>query len=83
MVSYSFVIILTVCVLCAQALSQPHKQLHSLADHVPHGYRRKALFEVLIRHNVPFLRASWFIKVNYLNQVDKYVKNNQYVYLFS
>ncbi|XP_042394659.1 mediator of RNA polymerase II transcription subunit 12 isoform X2 [Zingiber officinale] len=52
-----------------EALSQPHKQLHSLSDHVPHGYRRKALFEVLIRHNVPFLRASWFIKVNYLNQV--------------
>ncbi|WOL07168.1 hypothetical protein Cni_G15906 [Canna indica] len=52
-----------------EALSQQHKQLRSLAEHVPHGYRRKALFEVLIRYNVPLLRASWFIKVNYLNQV--------------
>ncbi|KAG1362631.1 mediator of RNA polymerase II transcription subunit 12 [Cocos nucifera] len=50
-----------------EALSQHHKQLHSLAEHVPHGYRRKSLFEVLIRHNVPFLRATWFIKVTYLN----------------
>lgn len=52
-----------------QGLSQPHKRLHSLTDHVPHGYRRKALFEVLIRNNVPLLRATWYIKVNYLNQV--------------
>ncbi|CAL9165065.1 mediator of RNA polymerase II transcription subunit 12-like [Musa acuminata AAA Group] len=52
-----------------EALSQQNKQLRSLAEHVPHGYRRKALFEVLIRHNVPLIRAAWFIKVNYLNQV--------------
>ncbi|KAJ6850557.1 mediator of RNA polymerase II transcription subunit 12-like [Iris pallida] len=52
-----------------EALSQQHKPLRSLADHVPHGYRRKSLFEVLIRYNVPLLRATWFIKVTYLNQV--------------
>ncbi|CAL9086887.1 unnamed protein product [Musa textilis] len=52
-----------------EALSQQHKRLRSLAEHVPHGYRRKALFEVLIRYNVPLLRATWFIKVTYLNQV--------------
>lgn len=52
-----------------EGLSQPHKRLRSLADHVPHGYRRKALFEVLIRNNVPLLRATWFIKVTILNQV--------------
>ncbi|KAJ6843119.1 mediator of RNA polymerase II transcription subunit 12-like [Iris pallida] len=51
------------------ALSQKHKSLRSLADHVPHGYRRKSLFEILIRNNVPLLRATWFIKVTYLNQV--------------
>ncbi|KAF2282590.1 hypothetical protein GH714_043219 [Hevea brasiliensis] len=50
-------------------LSQSHKRLRSLADHVPHGYRRKSLFEVLIRNNVPLVRATWFIKVTYLNQV--------------
>ncbi|KAJ6334861.1 hypothetical protein OIU78_011666 [Salix suchowensis] len=50
-------------------LSQPHKRLRSLADHVPHGYRKKSLLEVLIRNNVPLLRATWFIKVTYLNQV--------------
>ncbi|KAJ6390823.1 hypothetical protein OIU77_024938 [Salix suchowensis] len=47
----------------------PHKRLRSLADHVPHGYRKKSLLEVLIRNNVPLLRATWFIKVTYLNQV--------------
>jgi hypothetical protein len=44
--------------------------LRSLADHVPHGYRKKSLLEVLIRNNVPLLRATWFIKVTYLNQVE-------------
>uniref|UniRef100_A0A2P2LZB3 Mediator of RNA polymerase II transcription subunit 12 n=1 Tax=Rhizophora mucronata TaxID=61149 RepID=A0A2P2LZB3_RHIMU len=52
-----------------EGLSQPHKRLRSLAECVPHGYRRKSLFEVLIRNNVPLLRATWFIKVTYLNQV--------------
>ncbi|MFS7925014.1 putative mediator complex, subunit Med12 [Helianthus anomalus] len=52
-----------------EGLSQQHKRLRSLADHVPHGYRKKSLLEVLIRNNVPLLRATWFIKVTYLNQV--------------
>ncbi|KAG5626717.1 hypothetical protein H5410_011935 [Solanum commersonii] len=52
-----------------EGLSQQHKRLKSLADHVPHGYRRKSLFEVLVRNNVPLLRATWFVKVTYLNQV--------------
>ncbi|GLT60649.1 hypothetical protein SLA2020_334060 [Shorea laevis] len=51
-----------------EGISQQHKRLRSLADHVPHGYRKKTLFEVLIRNNVPLLRATWFIKVTYLNQ---------------
>ncbi|KAF8107090.1 hypothetical protein N665_0126s0010 [Sinapis alba] len=51
-----------------EILSQQHKRLRSLADNIP-GYRRKTLFEVLIRNNVPLLRATWFIKVTYLNQV--------------
>ncbi|KAL7138916.1 hypothetical protein ABFS83_09G015300 [Erythranthe nasuta] len=59
-----------------EGLSQPHKRLRSLADHVPHGYRRKSLFEVLIRNNVPLLRATWFIKVNYLNQVPTSSSNS-------
>jgi hypothetical protein len=52
-----------------EGLSQPHKRLRSLAEQVPHGYKKKALFEVLIRNKVPLLRASWFIKVTYLNQI--------------
>ncbi|PQQ17288.1 mediator of RNA polymerase II transcription subunit 12 isoform X1 [Prunus yedoensis var. nudiflora] len=52
-----------------EGLSQQHKRLRSLADHVPHGYRKRSLFEVLTRNNVPLLRATWFIKVTYLNQV--------------
>ncbi|KAL1213613.1 Mediator of RNA polymerase II transcription subunit 12 [Cardamine amara subsp. amara] len=51
-----------------ESLSQQHKRLRSLADNIP-GYRRKTLFEVLIRNDVPLLRATWFIKVTYLNQV--------------
>ncbi|RZC73655.1 hypothetical protein C5167_049135 [Papaver somniferum] len=52
-----------------EGLSQQHKRLRSLADHVPHGYRRRSLFEVLISQNVPLLKATWFIKITYLNQV--------------
>lgn len=46
-----------------------HKRLKVLADHVPHGLRRRTLFEALIKNEVPFLRATWCIKVMYLNQV--------------
>ncbi|XP_044492152.1 mediator of RNA polymerase II transcription subunit 12-like [Mangifera indica] len=52
-----------------EGLSQQHKRLCSLADHVPIGYRKRSLFEVLVRNNVPLLRATWFVKVTYLNQV--------------
>ncbi|KAM7276567.1 hypothetical protein ACFE04_018433 [Oxalis oulophora] len=52
-----------------EGLSQPHKSLRSLAEHVPHGYRKKSLFEVIIKNNVPLPRATWFIKVTYLNLV--------------
>lgn len=52
-----------------EALSSHTKRLRTLADHVPHGFRRKSLFEVLIRHNVPLLRATWLVKVTYLNQI--------------
>uniref|UniRef100_A0A0D9X294 Mediator complex subunit Med12 domain-containing protein n=1 Tax=Leersia perrieri TaxID=77586 RepID=A0A0D9X294_9ORYZ len=51
-----------------KALSQPNKRLRSLSEHVPHGYRRKSLLDVLTRYNVPLLRATWFVKVTYLNQ---------------
>ncbi|ESW29581.1 hypothetical protein PHAVU_002G081700 [Phaseolus vulgaris] len=52
-----------------EGLSQQHKRLRSLADHVPHGYKRASLLDVVMRNNVPLLRATWFIKVTYLNQV--------------
>ncbi|KAI4364729.1 hypothetical protein MLD38_020783 [Melastoma candidum] len=52
-----------------EALSQPHKRLRSLADQVPHGYRKRPLLEILIKNNVPLLRATWFVKITYLNQV--------------
>uniref|UniRef100_A0ACD5WFF2 Uncharacterized protein n=1 Tax=Avena sativa TaxID=4498 RepID=A0ACD5WFF2_AVESA len=51
-----------------EALAQPNKRLRLLSEHVPHGYRRKSLFDVLTRCNVPLLRATWFVKVTYLNQ---------------
>ncbi|KAE8693830.1 Mediator of RNA polymerase II transcription subunit 12 [Hibiscus syriacus] len=52
-----------------EGLSLQHKPLCSLADQVPQGYKKRKLIEVLIRNNVPLLRATWFIKVTYLNQV--------------
>lgn len=52
----------------AEALAQPNKRLRLLSEHVPHGYRRKTLFDVLTRCNIPLLRATWFVKVTYLNQ---------------
>ncbi|TYG89756.1 hypothetical protein ES288_A12G126000v1 [Gossypium darwinii] len=52
-----------------EGLSQQNKSLCSLADQVPLGYKNRTLIEVLIRNNVPLLRATWFIKVTYLNQV--------------
>ncbi|XP_061375206.1 mediator of RNA polymerase II transcription subunit 12-like isoform X2 [Gastrolobium bilobum] len=51
-----------------EGLSQQHKRLRSLADLVP-NYSKKSLLEVLITNNVPLLRATWFIKVTYLNLV--------------
>ncbi|XP_040384046.1 mediator of RNA polymerase II transcription subunit 12-like isoform X2 [Oryza brachyantha] len=53
-----------------EALSQPNRRLLSLAEHIPRGFRRKSLFNYLIRYNVPLLRASWLVKVTYLNQVQ-------------
>ncbi|MBA0617349.1 hypothetical protein Godav_026806 [Gossypium davidsonii] len=52
-----------------EGLSLQHKPLCSLADQVPQGYKKRPLIEVLIRNNVPLLKATWFIKVTYLNQV--------------
>ncbi|KAL8172485.1 hypothetical protein V2J09_024289 [Rumex salicifolius] len=52
-----------------EGLSQYHKSLYALSDNIPHGYRKKSLFEVLIKNNVPLLRATWFIKATYLNQI--------------
>ncbi|MFQ6633349.1 hypothetical protein Gotur_010269 [Gossypium turneri] len=52
-----------------EGLSLQHKPLCSLADQVPQGYKKRPLIEVLIRSNVPLLKATWFIKVTYLNQV--------------
>ncbi|EEE51361.1 hypothetical protein OsJ_32377 [Oryza sativa Japonica Group] len=53
-----------------EALVQPNRRLWSLAEQVPRGFRRKLLFNYLIRYNVPLLRASWLVKVTYLNQVQ-------------
>jgi hypothetical protein len=65
---FNFLVCL-MCIINLQALAQPNKRLRLLSEHVPHGYRRKSLFDVLTRCNVPLLRATWFVKVTYLNQV--------------
>eukprot|EP00899_Mesostigma_viride_P018732 jgi/Mesvir1/26860/Mv26595-RA.1 len=50
-----------------QDLSQG-RPLRQLADPVPHGFKRRSLLDALATHRVPLLRATWFVRVVYLNQ---------------
>lgn len=43
--------------------------LSKLARSVPHGYKGERLLETLAARQVPFLRATWFIKVVGLSEM--------------
>ena len=45
--------------------------LHALERRVPHGVRKRNLFETLHGYNVPSHRAMWMVKVNYLSQCKR------------
>ena len=45
--------------------------LHALERRVPHGVRKRNLFETLHGYNVPIHRAMWMVKVNYLSQCKR------------
>ena len=46
-------------------------ELDLLVRRVPHGVRRRKLFETLHEHGVSMRRAMWFVKINYLSQCKK------------
>eukprot|EP00741_Cyanophora_paradoxa_P016080 tig00000042_g15522.t2 len=42
--------------------------LRELASTVPHGFKGQTLLDMLVENQVPILRATWYVKVIYLNQ---------------
>lgn len=42
--------------------------LRQLAAKVPQGLRKEQLLNMLFNHNVPLSRATWFIRIIFLNQ---------------
>lgn len=54
-----------------KSLATTDEPLHKLASAVPHGFKDHSLLKILIREKVPLLRASWYIKVIYLNRIKE------------
>lgn len=56
--------------------------LKQLAKNVPHGFKGEKLLETLATKQVPFLRATWYIKIVGLSEmVSKNTKRTgQFLY---
>lgn len=52
-----------------QDLANPTKPLNKLARNAPHGFKNEKLLETLAAKQVPFLRATWYIKVVGLSEM--------------
>ncbi|KAL0073025.1 hypothetical protein F4703DRAFT_1773010 [Phycomyces blakesleeanus] len=50
--------------------------LRKLARNVPHGFKGEKLLETLALRQVPFLRASWYIKIVGLSEMTQRNANN-------
>lgn len=54
--------------------------LRKLARNVPHGFKGEKLLETLASKQVPFLRATWYIKIVGLSEMVRqkkyYIINN-------
>ncbi|KXS18667.1 hypothetical protein M427DRAFT_95991 [Gonapodya prolifera JEL478] len=44
-------------------LKDPHIPLHVLEKTIPQGYKGDRLLEVLVVHQIPLVRATWFVKM--------------------
>lgn len=52
-----------------QELAGGVKPLSQLARNVPHGFKGDKLLETLAAKQVPFLRATWYIKIVGLSEM--------------
>lgn len=52
-----------------QDLANPTKPLNKLARNAPHGFKNEKLLETLAAKQVPFLRATWYIKIVGLSEM--------------
>lgn len=52
-----------------QDLANSTIPLRKLARNVPHGFKNEKLLETLAAKQVPFLRATWYIKVVGLSEM--------------
>ncbi|KAI9030192.1 hypothetical protein CLU79DRAFT_843056 [Phycomyces nitens] len=59
-----------------QELALGSTPLHKMARNVPHGFKGEKLLETLAIRQVPFLRASWFIKIVGLSEMTQRNANN-------
>ena len=50
-------------------LASGTQPLRKLARNVPHGFKGEKLLETLAAKQVPFLRATWYIKVVGLSEM--------------
>ena len=59
-------------------LANGTQPLRKLARNAPHGFKGEKLLETLAAKQVPFLRATWYIKVvglsEMVNKKKRYIK---------
>lgn len=56
-----------------------YEPLQKLSLNVPHGSKGEALLKVLVEKEVPLMRATWYIKVIYLNMLANDLRKQQQV----
>lgn len=55
--------------------------LRKLARNVPHGFKGEKLLETLASKQVPFLRATWYIKIVGLSEMVRQKNNKKSIVL--
>lgn len=53
-----------------QSLAEENEPLHKLSLKVPHGFKGDNLLNNLINKRISFLRATWFLKIIFLNKLN-------------
>ncbi|KAJ3336923.1 RNA polymerase II mediator complex subunit [Gonapodya sp. JEL0774] len=44
-------------------LKETRVPLSQMAKNVPHGYKGEKLLDLVVEHRIPFVRATWFVKI--------------------